>query len=91
MKKKLNENNRNKNLEIAHLKRINEYFKTMNGKNVELTQDNDHVDVLLQNKNFMKKYRVNSLPNDICKGVVQCETNYREFEEFYTQLIEANR
>ena len=87
MKKKLNEINRNKNLEIAHLKRINEYFKTMNEK----TQDNDHVDVLLQNKNFMKKYRVNSLPNDICKGVVQCETNYREFEEFYTQLIEANR
>ena len=87
MKKKLNEINRNKNLEIAHLKRINEDFKTMNEK----TQDNDHVDVLLQNKNFMKKYRVNSLPNDICKGVVRCETNYREFEEFYTQLIEANR
>ena len=87
MKKKLNEINRNKNLEIAHLKRINEDFKAMNEK----TQDNDHVDVLLQNKNFMKKYRVNSLPNDIYKGVVQCETNYREFEEFYTQLIEANR
>ena len=87
MKKKLNEINRNKNIEIAHLKRINEDFKTMNEK----IQDNDHVDVLLQNKNFMKKYRVNSLPNDICKGVVQCETNYREFEEFYTQLIEANR
>ena len=51
MKKKLNEINRNKNIEIAHLKRINEYFKTMNEK----TQDNDHVDVLSQNKNFMKK------------------------------------
>ena len=87
MKKKLDEINRNKNIEIAHLKRINEYFKIMNEK----THDNDHVDVLLQNKNFMKKYRVNSLPNDICKGVVQCEKNYREFEEFYTQLIEANR
>jgi hypothetical protein len=87
MKKKLNEINKNKNLEIAHLKRINEDFKTMNEK----TQDNDHVDVLLQNKNLLKKCRVNSLPNDICKGVVQCETNYREFEEFYTQLIEANR
>ena len=55
MKKKLNEINRNKNIEIAHLKRINEDFKTMNEKNIELTQDNDHIDVLLQNKNFMKK------------------------------------
>ena len=69
MKKKLNEINKNKNLEIAHLKRFNEDFKTMNEK----------------------KYRVNSLPNDIYKGVVQCETNYREFEEFYTELIEGNR
>ena len=72
-------------------KELMKILKQWTKKNIELTQDNDHIDVLLQNKNFMKKYRVYSLPNDICKGVVQCETNYREFEEFYTQLIEANR
>ena len=78
MKKKLNEINRNKNLENAHLKRINENNEW---KNIELTQDDDNDDVLLSNKNLLKKRRVNSLPNDICKGVIQCETNYREFEE----------
>ena len=88
MKKKLNEINRNKNLENAHLKRINENNEWIN---IELTQDDDNDDVLLSNKNLLKKCRVNSLPNDICKGVVQCETNYREFEEFYTELIEGNR
>ena len=31
----------------------------------------------------------NLLPNDICKDVVQYETNYREFEEFYQELIDS--
>ena len=45
MKKKLNEISRNKNLEIAHLKKINDILKANHEEKVELMHEDNSDDV----------------------------------------------